>query len=847
MNKLFLLLLIPILAFGQATTGYHRVNQLLARGTSGVTAQIVPNGSIYVTNTVTGATATIYSDPGLSSQITSGLVTSDKNGNYDYYIPLNYCVNETVSAPGQGSYTTENICINGGGGGSGTVGSGTAGQVPYYAANGTTVQPTSSLPNGITATTQTTGDNTAKVATDAFVLANVPVVNFASPPVLGSTTPNVVNGTNGNFSGTVAAGTTTPTTIGSTGVIFPDGTSQATAAPFSKFTANTYLGWAFSDNAASTTVTATSVPSIDGTTLNGVLVSGNTSTVATTITGPLGTVPAFHFTTSGQYVDITVPLMETGSLQNLWTKYAGNPVINGPGSENIYGQVTRNPAGGWYYYLSNGQSGASNINRFESSNLVNWSNPTIALASLGMGTTVTAAAGSSTTTINVVSGGASCTSGMLVYDQTNHGYIQAGNYVVSSTGTTIVVTTTPTTEPSSGDVIACGPWDATLQTSSVFQRVSDGVWIMLYRGSNSAVNATNQLGEATATDGITFTRINSGAAPGLFNPASTNFDPTAVIYSPSSATYYLYTNGKLQHGNQYVYTTQDQTFSGAMTAAANSPIFTDTDSYCASVWMEGNLYYMMVPFDAAPGSALYDHGLKLWRSTTPYFTAASRTFLGYAAVNDQTYDMAYLDTPTVPMMDVTKSSHALETGSVITAIYTALSGAASQPALISTNTTALAALHQVMDLRTILGNEMAFSFWVQFDQLNANDPVWSVGTSPTDGNPARLLEIKVSGANMVLAYWLGNSYKLSTTALNTGTPYYIVVTTDAVNTYIYVNGVLSGTFTGVNNGAYQFNHLYVGAGISGGSNYLHGYVWDLRVYPEMFDASRVASIYAGGN
>ena len=42
MNKLFLLLLIPILAFGQATTGFHRVNQLLTRGTSGVTAQIVP-------------------------------------------------------------------------------------------------------------------------------------------------------------------------------------------------------------------------------------------------------------------------------------------------------------------------------------------------------------------------------------------------------------------------------------------------------------------------------------------------------------------------------------------------------------------------------------------------------------------------------------------------------------------------------------------------------------------------------------------------------------------------------------------------------------------------------------
>jgi len=115
-NKLFLLLLISGIAFGQATTGYHRVNQLLSRGTSGVTAQIVPNGTIFVTNTTTGAVATIYSDPGLSVPITSGVVTSDKNGNYDYYIPLNYCVDEQVSAAGQGSYTTKNICVNSSGG-----------------------------------------------------------------------------------------------------------------------------------------------------------------------------------------------------------------------------------------------------------------------------------------------------------------------------------------------------------------------------------------------------------------------------------------------------------------------------------------------------------------------------------------------------------------------------------------------------------------------------------------------------------------------------------------------------------------------------------------------------------
>ena len=203
---LFLSVIWTVSAFGQATIGFHRVNQLLQRGTSGTYAQIVPRGTVQVTSTATGLLATIYRDPLLTSQITSGSVTSDANGNYDYYIPLNYCVDEAVSSPGQGSYTTKNICVNGGG--TGVVGSGAAGQIPYYAANGTTVSPTSALPNGITATTQTTGDNTTKVATDAFAnaAASTAATNqFSSPPVLGSTTPNVVNGTNGNFSGTVAA------------------------------------------------------------------------------------------------------------------------------------------------------------------------------------------------------------------------------------------------------------------------------------------------------------------------------------------------------------------------------------------------------------------------------------------------------------------------------------------------------------------------------------------------------------------------------------------------------------------------------------------------------------------
>ena len=100
----------------QVTTGYHRVSQVVARGSSGTQAVVVPNANIYVTSTSTGTVATIYSDPLLSIPIPSGMVTSDASGNFSYYIPLTYCVNERASYPGSGNFTTTNICSLGGGG-----------------------------------------------------------------------------------------------------------------------------------------------------------------------------------------------------------------------------------------------------------------------------------------------------------------------------------------------------------------------------------------------------------------------------------------------------------------------------------------------------------------------------------------------------------------------------------------------------------------------------------------------------------------------------------------------------------------------------------------------------------
>lgn len=106
------LLLSAFPLFGQATTGYHRVNQVIARSNSGTTALVVPFAKISVTDTATGVAAVIYFDPLLSSPIPSSLVTADLSGNYNYYMPLNTCNTESISAPGQSGIVIPNICGN---------------------------------------------------------------------------------------------------------------------------------------------------------------------------------------------------------------------------------------------------------------------------------------------------------------------------------------------------------------------------------------------------------------------------------------------------------------------------------------------------------------------------------------------------------------------------------------------------------------------------------------------------------------------------------------------------------------------------------------------------------------
>lgn len=219
----------------QATTGYHRVNQVLARSNSGTYAVVQPYSTISVTSTATGLAATIYSDPLLTAPISPSVITADQSGNYDYYIALGYCVTETIAYPGSGGVTIPNVCVISGST-TGQINNGTTGQLAYYASSGNVLsgETFATLAQGGTGATTASGAWTNIVAGVGTQSANTvwagPTTGSAALPtfrtLVSADIPNNAANTAGN------AATATIATTASTATALAGSPTQCTGGQF---------------------------------------------------------------------------------------------------------------------------------------------------------------------------------------------------------------------------------------------------------------------------------------------------------------------------------------------------------------------------------------------------------------------------------------------------------------------------------------------------------------------------------------------------------------------------------------------------------------------------------------
>jgi hypothetical protein len=148
---------VTLVGSGGASLGYYFMSQAANAPANGVNLGALSTGLLKIT--VSGAVAT----------------PSTASAGTDYVIPSGSITGNAATA---NALVTTVDCISGqattGINTSGVAQGCTAYALPNANTTGTAanLSGTPALPNGTTATTQTTGDNTAKVATDAFVLAN---------------------------------------------------------------------------------------------------------------------------------------------------------------------------------------------------------------------------------------------------------------------------------------------------------------------------------------------------------------------------------------------------------------------------------------------------------------------------------------------------------------------------------------------------------------------------------------------------------------------------------------------------------------------------------------------------
>lgn len=390
-----------------------------------------------------------------------------------------------------------------------------------------------------------------------------------------------------------------------------------------------------------------------------------------------------------------------------------------------------------------------------------------------------------------------------------------------------------------------GAWDQLLQVASVIRRPEDGCYFMLYRGQ-AGYGGTWAMGQASSSDGAVWVRKNnSGINDGKLNDVGRSCDPVGVILYDN--IYYWYFNGNTSHNVTDIYASGDlENFSQAF-----GKVFID-GQYCGYVFYYNGYYYLLLPWDYyvdAHGADVYDHGIGLWRSKTPWFRPNERDFLGFPIINDKIYDARYVDTPTVPFTSVYRNEYAPEFGSELRCLYTASRNSPYRNTLcMATTTFSELAGRKECFCGFFYKTRMSFSFWVQFNNLKSGNTIFSVGSSSNDSSPLWLLQTKLSNGKYYLALYRNWGFILAKTPLAVNVPYHIVVVEEGDRTKIYINGVADGFDTTLQptetSAVYDDSTIYLGTGYG---SYLSGKMADFRIYPTALDANQVNLLYNTGS
>lgn len=294
----FVFALLPVMCAAQATSGFHRVNQVITRGNSGVTALVVPSARVFVQNTNSGLAATIYSDPLLTLTIPGAIVTTDVNGNYGYYAPLNTCFTENISSPSQGSLIIPNVCGNSGL------------SLPLGTLNGGTGTTTAPLPGQILVGQISSvylpetliGDCTISSSGSITCLKTngVPFTSAATTPIgtSGAVIPLLSSANTWSQNQTFSGSSTSGTIVGISNSsaknwqLISEGSSSSDSGHFDIFNAtDSVLALSLSNNAITTTLPISISGSPVCTTANGACASGSGS--VTSFSAPSGTWPSW--------------------------------------------------------------------------------------------------------------------------------------------------------------------------------------------------------------------------------------------------------------------------------------------------------------------------------------------------------------------------------------------------------------------------------------------------------------------------------------------------------------------------------------------------------------------------